>query len=77
VLEIEIVKTAVAGQRHVAEAARTQAGGTRDEFTATRTERKQLEAVRDQHYAAFLAEQDRREAADHDEANARRGIILP
>jgi flagellar export protein FliJ len=76
-LEIEIVKTAVAGQRHVAEAARTQAGGARDEFTAARTERKQLEAVRDQHYAAFLAEQDRREAADHDEANARRGIISP
>jgi flagellar export protein FliJ len=76
-LEIEIVKTAVDGQRHLAGAARADASGARDEFMAARAERRQLEAVRDQQYAAFLAEQDRREAADHDEANARRGIISP
>jgi flagellar biosynthesis chaperone FliJ len=47
----------------------------REAFMAARTERKQLEAVRDRSQAAFLAERERREAADHDEANARRGII--
>jgi flagellar biosynthesis chaperone FliJ len=76
-LEIDVVKSAAAQQEQVVFAAGAAAGSVREEFLAARAERKALEAVRARAYAAFLAEQDRREAADDDEANARRGIISP
>jgi flagellar export protein FliJ len=76
-LEIELVKNALARQQHAADAACREAAVIREAFLAACTERKQLEGVRDRSHAAFLAGQERREAADHDEANARRGLISP
>jgi len=74
-LEIEVVKTSLAKQRHVTDAARAAASRARDAFGAARAERTTLEAVRDRCYAAFLAEQELRETAEYDESNARRRII--
>jgi flagellar export protein FliJ len=76
-LEIELVRAALRRQALLADAAGQNEAAARMAFETARAERRRLQTLRDRIHATYLLERERREAAETDDANARRNTISP
>jgi len=76
-LELELVRTAIGRQQRVADDASRAVDAAREAFLVARSERTQLESLRDLKHEAFGIRREQREAAELDDSNAKSDTISP